>query len=52
MPRRPQPAQPAYRNIEVLVDKKGLNIYAKDGYYPVPAARYRRGRESIRAGVT
>ncbi len=29
----------AYRNIEVLVDKKGLKIYAKDGYYPVPAAR-------------
>jgi len=29
----------AYRNIEVLVDKKGLKIYAKDGYYPVPAVR-------------
>jgi VWFA-related protein len=28
-----------YRNIEVLVDKKGLNIYTKAGYYPVPAAR-------------
>lgn len=28
-----------YRNIEVLVDKKGLKIYAKEGYYPVPAAR-------------
>lgn len=29
----------AYRNIEVLVDKKGLNIYTKAGYYPVPSAR-------------
>jgi VWFA-related protein len=28
-----------YRNIEVLVDKKGLNIYTKQGYYPVPSAR-------------
>jgi len=28
-----------YRNIEVLVDKKGLNIYTKAGYYPVPSAR-------------
>jgi VWFA-related protein len=28
-----------YRNIEVLVDKKGLNIYTKAGYYPVSAAR-------------
>jgi VWFA-related protein len=28
-----------YRNIEVLVDKRGLNIYTKSGYYPVPSAR-------------
>jgi len=28
-----------FRSIEVLVDKKGLNIYSKNGYYPVPAAR-------------
>ncbi len=28
-----------YRSIEVLVEKKGLNIYSKAGYYPVPAAR-------------
>lgn len=28
-----------YRNIEVLVDKKGLSIYTKSGYYPVPSAR-------------
>lgn len=29
----------AYRSLEVLVDKGGLKIYAKDGYYPAPAAR-------------
>lgn len=28
----------AYRDIEVLVDKSGLNIYAKTGYYAIPAA--------------
>jgi VWFA-related protein len=28
----------AYRNIEVLVDKKGLNIYTKAGYYAIPTA--------------
>jgi VWFA-related protein len=30
-------AGPAYREIEVLVDKKGLNIYTKAGYYPIPS---------------
>jgi len=25
----------AYRNIEIVVHHKGLNVYAKDGYYPV-----------------
>lgn len=29
----------AYRGIEVLVNRKGLNIYTKAGYYPVPSAR-------------
>jgi VWFA-related protein len=29
----------AYRSIEVLVDKKGLDIYTKHGYYPIPAER-------------
>ncbi len=29
----------AFRNIEVLVDKKGLDVYAKRGYYALPAAR-------------
>ncbi len=29
----------AYRAIEVQVDKKGLNIFTKRGYYPVPTAR-------------
>ncbi len=28
----------AYRTIEVLVDKKGLKIFAKDGYYAIPTA--------------
>ena len=32
-------ASTAYRNIEIRLDRPGLNIYAKDGYYPVPAAR-------------
>jgi VWFA-related protein len=29
----------AYRSLEVEVDKSGLNIYTKAGYYPVPAPR-------------
>jgi VWFA-related protein len=29
----------AYRSIEVLVARKGLRVFAKDGYYPAPAAR-------------
>jgi VWFA-related protein len=32
-------AGPAYRSIDVQVDRKGLKVYAKDGYYPVPSAR-------------
>jgi len=32
-------AGPAYRSIEVLVDKKGLKVFAKDGYYPIPSSR-------------
>ena len=28
----------AYRKIEVIVYKKGLNIYTKAGYYPAPSA--------------
>jgi len=39
-PARPKtPTAATYRSIEVLVDRPGLKIYAKDGYYPVPAAR-------------
>ena len=30
---------PVYRSVEVLVDKKGLKVAAKDGYYPIPSAR-------------
>jgi VWFA-related protein len=29
----------AYRSIEVLVDKRGLKVAAKDGYFAVPTAR-------------
>jgi VWFA-related protein len=29
----------AYRDITVLVDRKGLKVYAKDGYFPVPSPR-------------
>jgi len=32
-------AGPAHRDIEVKVDRPGLKIYAKEGYYPVQAAR-------------
>ncbi len=32
-------AGPAYRNIEVQVDRAGLKVFAKDGYYPIPSAR-------------
>jgi VWFA-related protein len=35
---RPTVGSSAYRTIEVLVDKKGLKIAAKDGYYPIPGA--------------
>jgi hypothetical protein len=28
----------AYRSIEVLIDKKGLDIYTKAGYYATPSA--------------
>jgi len=39
-PRRGEkPSTSAYRSIEVLVDRPDLKIYAKDGYYPAPAAR-------------
>jgi VWFA-related protein len=32
-------ASTAYRNIEVRVDRPGLKIYTKDGYYPIASAR-------------
>jgi len=39
-PARPKtPTAVAYRNIEVVVHRPGLKVYAKDGYYPVVAAR-------------
>ena len=36
---KPTTGGAVYRSIEVFVDKKGLKIAAKDGYYPVPSAR-------------
>jgi VWFA-related protein len=37
-PARPKvPTSAAYHNIEVVVLRKGLKIYAKDGYYPAVA---------------
>jgi VWFA-related protein len=39
-PSRPKtPTSSAYRNIEVVVNRPGLKIYARDGYYPLPPAR-------------
>lgn len=39
-PARPKtPTAVAYRSIEVVVHRPGLKVYAKDGYYPVVAAR-------------
>jgi VWFA-related protein len=35
----PTTGSSAYRSIEVHVDHKGLNVYARDGYYAIPAAR-------------
>jgi hypothetical protein len=29
----------AYRSIEVLVHRKGLDVYSKAGYYPIPPGR-------------
>ena len=29
----------SFRSIEVLVDKKGLSIYTKAGYYAIPSGR-------------
>jgi len=36
---KPVTGSSAYRSVEVLVDKKGLKVAAKDGYYPIPSAR-------------
>jgi VWFA-related protein len=38
-PAKPKtPTAATYRSIEVLVNRPGLKIYAKDGYYPAPPA--------------
>jgi VWFA-related protein len=31
------PAPKPYRSIEVIVDRPGLKVFARDGYYPAPA---------------
>ena len=37
-PTRPKvPTPKPYRSIEVIVDRPGLKVYARDGYYPAPA---------------
>ncbi|MGA8502075.1 MAG: VWA domain-containing protein [Candidatus Sulfotelmatobacter sp.] len=37
-PLRPKvPTPKPYRSIEVIVDRPGLKVYARDGYYPAPA---------------
>jgi VWFA-related protein len=39
-PTRPKtPTASSYRSIEVLVDRPGLKVYAKDGYFAAPPAR-------------
>ncbi len=39
-PTRPKtPTSVAYRSIEVVVHRPGLKVFARDGYYPVVAAR-------------
>jgi VWFA-related protein len=38
-PARPTTGSSAYRTIEIQVDRRGLKIFAKDGYYPTPSAR-------------
>lgn len=37
-PTKPTTGGSAYRTIEILVDRRGLKIFAKDGYYPSPSA--------------
>ena len=47
----PKSTGPPYREIEVQVDKKGLNIYTKAGYYADSKRHTERLRcHSIRAG--
>jgi VWFA-related protein len=36
---KPVTGASAYRSVDVVVDKKGLKVTAKDGYYPIPTAR-------------
>jgi VWFA-related protein len=36
---KPTTGASAYRSVEVVVEKRGLKVSAKDGYYPAPSAR-------------
>jgi len=36
---KPVTGSSAYRSVEVVVNKKGLKVAAKDGYYPIPSVR-------------
>jgi VWFA-related protein len=36
---KPTTGASAYRSVEVVVEKRGLKVTAKDGYYPTPSAR-------------
>ena len=55
---KPTTGGSAYRSIEVLVDKKGLKVSAKDGYYPIrrpvsrPLASVGMADRTPTAGVT
>ncbi len=41
VPAKPKtPTSAVYRSIDVLVDRPGLKIYARDGYYPAPPAAH------------
>jgi len=43
---KPIPGASPYRSIEILIDKRGLKIYAKDGYYFIPSVRQNAGQPS------
>jgi VWFA-related protein len=38
-PTKATPSSTAYRSIEILVARKGVKVFSKDGYYPAASAR-------------